>query len=79
MRSITVKGVGNNLRIELGADTNLIGGVIEVGKAVDYLIYSARFNGKGVKEFVKKCAPDKICLLNGINDNEEYEIIAYDW
>ena len=79
MRSVSLKGLTDGLMVELGCSVELIQAVIDLGKADDYLIYSLTLNGKALKEFVQKNAPDKKDKLKDIIDQNEYKITAYDW
>jgi hypothetical protein len=65
--------------VELGCSVELIQAVIDLGNADDYLIYSLTLDGKAVKEFVQKNAPDKMDRLKSVVDNNQYKITAYDW
>ena len=79
MRSVSIKGLNDQIKIELGGMVELIDAVINKGKAEDYLIYSLTLNGKALKEFVLQVAPDKMDKLKDIIDQNEYKITAYDW
>lgn len=79
MRSVSLKGLTDGLMVELGCSVEFIQAVIDLGKADDYLIYSLTLDGKAVKEFVQKNAPDKMDRLKSVVDNNQYKITAYDW
>ena len=79
MRSVSLKGLTDGLKIELGSAVELIDAVIQLGKAEDYLIYSLTLDGKGVKEFILANAPDKIDSVKEVVDDYQYIITAYDW
>lgn len=78
MRSVIVKGIDDNLRIELSREVDVVFAVIEKGKAIDAITYELEVDGKSLINFIKE---NKITnkIITNIKDNNRYLIIAYDW
>ena len=78
MRSTIIKGVSDNLYVNLGSNVDIIGAVIEKGKATDYLIYELELDGAELLEFLAKFrAGDDFAA--DINLENRYVLISYDW
>lgn len=78
MRSTIIKGVSDNLYANLGSNVDIIGAVIEKGKATDYLIYELELDGAELLEFLAKFrAGDDFAA--DINLENRYVLISYDW
>ena len=45
MRSVILRGITDQIKVDLGQDISLIADVIELGKCRDYLIYDLELNG----------------------------------
>ncbi len=78
MRYVTLFGLDDGVRAELGSDVGLIADVMEKGIGVDYLIYKWKTDGKTLKEFLKEHKVDERVGAE-IVDGNRYEITAYDW
>ena len=78
MRSTIIKGVSDNLYANLGSNVDIIGAVIEKGKATDYLIYELELDGAELLEFLAKFRADEELMLE-IKAENKYKVIAYDW
>ena len=77
MRSTTIKGLDDGIRIELGGDTSVIGAVMERGKAVDYLIYKLTLTGKELLAFIEEFGLQKKITATIVEENN-YELTSYD-
>ena len=75
MRTVFLTGLDDDLRVDLGGDVGLLAGVMEKGVGVDYLIYKWTADGKTVKAFLKAHRVD----MDGLTDENRYELTAYDW
>ena len=75
MRQVSLRGLDDNLRADLGGDVGLLVDVMEKGVGVDYLIYKWTADGKTVKAFLKAHRVD----MDGLADENRYELTAYDW
>ena len=78
MRSTTVKGLDDGLRIELGGDTGIIEYVMDIGKGIDYLIYQAEMTGAELLEFMRKFRIDEK-LYKDVKEENKYTVTSYDW
>ena len=78
MRSTTVKGLDDGVRIELGGNTDIIEAVMDAGKGVDYLIYELTLTGAELLAFL---APFRIDgkLTAEIKADNRYTVRSYDW
>lgn len=54
MRSTIIESVEENWRMDLGSDAVLVATVLEMGNAIDYLVYEARLTGKEVLQLLSK-------------------------
>ena len=78
MRSTIIKGVTDNLYANLGSNVDIIGEVIEKGRATDYLIYELELDGAELLEFLAKFrAGDDFAA--DINLENRYILTSYDW
>lgn len=78
MRSTIVTGLDDNVYLNLGGDTSIIGEVIELGKCVDYLVYELEINGEELTKFLAKFHIDAEEEIK-ISENNKYIIKSYDW
>jgi len=78
MRETTVRGIDDDVRLDLGSDVGIVAAVIEVADAADGLIYKATLTGGELIALIKKewRAWQPPCE---IKENNRYEITAYDW
>ncbi len=78
MRSVVVKGIDDDLIIELGREVEIVFAVIKIGKAIDAITYELVVDGTDLINFMKENnLIDKI--NNDIKENNRYVITAYDW
>ncbi len=76
MRSVILRGITDQIKVDLGQDISLIADVIELGKCRDYLIYDLELNGHDLIKFLEEHflkINEEIILEN------KYVITAYDW
>jgi len=78
MRSTIVKGTDDGIRIDLGGNTDIIGEIINIGKAVDYLIFEAEMTGAELWEFSKKFHVENK-IPEEIKAENRYILTAFDW
>ncbi|MBR2023154.1 MAG: hypothetical protein IJ996_01380 [Clostridia bacterium] len=77
MRSTTIKGLDDGVRIELGADVGIIGAVMDRGKAVDCLIYKLVLTGKELLSFIEEFHLQSKVTQTVVETNR-YELTSYD-
>ena len=78
MRSLTIKGIDDNIKLELGSDVGLICEVIERGRGVDYLIYELDINGEELICLINKYIKNSP-VIEKIKRDNRYILRAYDW
>ena len=79
MRYSVIKSLNDDFTLNLGSDVEIIVAVINIGSAVDYLIYKTKMNGLELIEFMKSLKLDKCYDLSEIKADFTYEITSYDW
>jgi hypothetical protein len=78
MRSTIIKGLTDGLYINLGCSTDIVGAVMEAGKAVDYLVFELELTGAELLQFLGKFnLQDK--FKDEIKSDNQYKLTAYDW
>ena len=78
MRSTTVNGLNDNIRLDLGGDVGLIAEIIENGKAADALIYELELSGAELLELLKRHNINKK-IGDMIIAEHTYLVTSYDW
>ena len=78
MRSTSVLGTDDGLRLELGRDTSIIGEVMEIGKAVDYLVYEVQMSGAELIAFMRRFHLDP-ALEKDVKPENNYKVTSFDW
>ncbi len=78
MRSVTVKGLDDGVRLELDGDVGLICAVMEIGRVRSDLIYEATLTGRELGELIAGVLR-AYSLPEEIKDENRYVITAYDW
>ena len=76
MRKVIVRDLVSNANFTLSYDVSVICEVMERGKAIDEITYELKVIGKELLEFIRE-----MNIENNIDieENNEYEIIAFDW
>lgn len=77
MRMTIIEGVEENFRMNLGSDVMIVATVLEMGKAIDYLVYEARLTGEQVLELLSKARQPHL-LDDVIIKDHHYVLRAYD-
>ena len=78
MRSVSVKGLDDDLKFSLGSDVEVIYHIMQNGKAIDSITYELQINGKDLISFISKFnLKNKVDVT--INENNNYLLTAYDW
>ena len=78
MRYTSIRGKDDGLHFELGSNVDIICEVMNIGKAIDYLIYEAELTGAELLEFLGKFRIEKD-ITDKIKPENTYIITAYDW
>ena len=78
MRYTIVKGINDDLRLDLGSDTAIICKVMEIGKTLDALTYQVTLSGNELIEFLKSFNLTK-ALNADIKPENSYTLTACDW
>jgi hypothetical protein len=78
MRKVTVLGLDDNLKADLGRNVELVAAVIEIGKAIDAITFEKQLTGKELKQFILQQNAN-LAILENIVDNYRYLLTAYDW
>ena len=78
MRQTTVRGIDNELVLELGSDTSLIGEIIDIGRVRYELVYEKEMSGEELIDFLVR---HSLFEKHGdkIKKENKYLITAYDW
>ena len=82
MRGTILEGVEDDIRINLGSDIMLVGAVIEIGKALDYLVYEAKLTGEEVLNLINDVNFNGVNRPRGLENvlvkDHHYVLTAYD-
>ena len=78
MRTTIIKGINDDISIEVHGNIDLICAIMDVGKMIDQITYEATLKGEKLIEILIDCrfkdAPNW-----GIQKENDYEVTAYDW
>ena len=77
MRETILKGVEDNIRINLGSDVMIVAAVQEVVTARDYLVYEARLTGNEVLQLMNDARRPDIFDDGEIVGDHHYILTAY--
>ena len=81
MRSTSVKGLDDGLKLELGGDVSLISEIMERGRGAGELIYKLDVDGAELCAIIRKyklpVIADGLCAK--VTPGNRYELTAYDW
>lgn len=82
MRMTILEGVEDSIRIDLGSDVMLVGAVMEIGKAIDYLVYEVQLTGEEVLNLINSIRFSPMKRPYGLEDDiikeHHYKLTAYD-
>ena len=78
MRYTIVKGIDDDIRIDLGGNVSIICEVMEIGKAIDYLVFEAEMSGAELLDFLRRFNV-KEDLYKDVKPENRYTLTAYDW
>lgn len=73
-----VRGLDDDVRIDLGGNVSIICEVMDIGTAEDALTYVAVLTGEELIKFMRKFCLDR-SLEENIKPENRYELTAYDW
>lgn len=78
MRYTIVKGLNDDIYLDLGTNVSIICKVMDIGKALDALTYEVTVNGNELISFLKLFNLTE-ALKADIKPENQYVITAYDW
>ena len=78
MRQTSVKGTEDNLILNLGPDTELIGEIMETGRVKYELVYEKEMSGEELIDFLKRHG---LFEKHGekVDISKKYTVTSYDW
>lgn len=80
MRMTLLKGVEDDIDIDLGSDVRLIGAIIKIGKALEELVYEVNLTGA---EVLKLLNAEHYRYINDVCDDiiedHHYILTAFDY
>ena len=82
MRETILEGVEDDIRIHLGCDVMLVAAVMEIGKAVSYLVYKVQLTGEEVLSLINNVRFKGIGRPCGLEEvlvkDHHYVLTAFD-
>lgn len=80
MRKVIARGLNDDFNAELSRDVGVIVEVMQMERSIarDEITFVVVFTGSELVEFINKHNLDKE-LVAKIDNEKEYEVIAYDW
>lgn len=81
MREAYFVEVDGDFKYSFGSDISIIAAVIKHknSKCFDYLEYKVQLTGKELIRFINKSAKEHIKVIENIDKNKNYILVALDW
>ena len=77
MITTLIKGIDDNVKIEIPGSVYLVCAIMEIGRAENPLTFEVRLKGKELLKLLNKARVPNVSRFN-IKDDNRYEVIAFD-